>query len=334
MNRKLTYAIALFIALILFVPAAARAQEQGYPFRLSNFHLEFTGGWVAISPDDLNRTVDYENSYLTHYYLNRYAYYDNLYGDAYSARNVFSGGQEFESLQSVTPLGAAIRYQASPTFSLSLGVQYIRGVKSSDVDLDVMIDDASAGASTAQYRNDGLTVSVKSWMPYLSANFGWDLFKFLRTEIFVMGGPIIGDLRAWDQRFESVVTEEGTVSSGSRTMEITGHSTSVAVEIGGQVRIKLLPFVEIFGQAGYAFRQLNQIQGLQSIQTLSELPTASESLYSLSGTWGVNWERPSSAWGSSSLPLLTTNFANGTRTTVANVDLSGFQVTAGLSIRL
>lgn len=338
-NRK--YAGSVLLALVLLVPAAVQAQEQGYPFKWSNFQIELTGGWAKISPDTLNRTVTYENTYLTHYYLNRYAYYDREYGDAYSAQYVYAGDKEFKPLKGITPFGAAIRYQASPTFALSLGVQYLRGVSTSGVDLDVLVDDARAeaalpGASTAHYSNSDLTVSVKAWMPYLGANFGWDLFHFLRTELYLLGGPIMGDLRGWDQRSESLTTADGTVSSGSRTFEITGDSTSIAIEAGVQLRAKILPFADIFVQAGYSFRQLNQIQGLESIITKTDYPAVSETDYALAGTWGVSWDTANTPWGIFKAPTVTTEFGfwGDIGTTTATVDLSGLQLTAGISIRL
>ncbi|MDD8025754.1 MAG: hypothetical protein PHI34_04520 [Acidobacteriota bacterium] len=347
MLHKSVAAVILVFVLILLASLPARAQEIGYPFKWSNFRIELTGGWARISPKDLNRAVDYENAYLNHYYLDRYAYYDDLYGDAYSARYVYSGAEKFESLRSITALGAAIRYQLSPTFALSLGVQSLRGAKSSGVGLDVVIDDARPeaefpGTSTASYANDDLTVSIKSWMPYLAANFGWDLFKFLRSEIFFLGGPIFGDVRAWNKRNESILAAEETVSSGSRTMELTGRATSIGIELGGQLRFKLFPFLEIYGQASYAFRQLNQIQGLYSLLMTSELPTASETLYTAEGTWGVRLEKAGTPWGLFSAQTLTTEWGTEGWTTDsyalgatgASVDLSGFHLTAGISIRI
>jgi hypothetical protein len=334
---------ALAAAALAGLPAFLAAQEEGYPFRWSNFRIEASGTWVGISPESLNRAVDYENAYLAHYYLDQYAYYDELFGDAYAAQFAYGGGSSFSGLDRVAPLSIALRYQASPTFGLSFGVERIRGARTSGVDLDVLIQDDRAdaslpGASTARYENGDLTVSVESWMPYLAANFGWDLLKRLRTEIFIKGGPIFGDLRVWNQRLESVTTAEGTVSSGRRTMEMTGTSTSLAIEAGLQLRVRILSFAEIFGQAGYAFRQLNQISGLDTVTTVTTLPSASESSSSVRGTWGVTWEKATSPWGSFSAPTLTTSYNTMGRSTVgtttASVDLSGLQIGAGLSIRL
>jgi len=341
--KRSSTAAALAAVLLFGLPAALAAQEEGYPFRWSNFRIELSGGWLGVSPESLNRIVDYENTYLGHYYIKQYAYYDELYGDAYTARFAYAGDQEFRSLNRIAPLSVALRYQASPTFGLSLGVQYIKGVQSSGVGLDVQVEDsrpeaALPGASTIHYDNDDLTVSVESWMPFLQANFGWDFFKILRGEIFIMGGPILGDLKVWNERFESVTTDAGTVASGSWTMEMTGRSTSIAIETGAQLRARILPFVEIYGQAGYAFQQLNQISGLDTIRTATELPAVTESSWAVKGTWGVTWEKATTPWGGFSAPTLTTSYSPMGRqpvgTTVASVDLSGLQLAAGLSIRL
>jgi hypothetical protein len=320
---------------VVLSSSLARAQEQGYAFRWSNFRIEFAGGWAGTGLGDFNTATQNENLYLDHYFLKRYAAYSPVYR--------YTAGESFLPLETVTPIGASIRYQVSPTFALSLGVQYLRGERTSDVGLDVEVGNDPAGIPfTAHYRNQGFVQSVKAWMPQLGAHFGWDLLKFLRAEIFLLGGPILGDCRVWSQRRESLTTAEGTVSSGSRTLEITGHSNSVAIELGGQARFKLLPFLEVYGQGGYAFRKLAKIRGPRTIRTVTESPVPSETLYSLTGIWGRTWERADTPWGAYASPILTTEY--GTQawsfdsgmfgTASANVDLSGFQLTAGISIRL
>jgi hypothetical protein len=340
-HRAAVLIIILTAVLACLAPSAVLGQEDGYAFKLSNFSVELTGGWSSIAPGNLNRAVDNENAYLQHYYLKKYAYYDSLYGDAYSASYAYTGGKTFLPMDSITPYGAAIRYQVSPTFALSLGVQLLRGSRQSDVGLDVAVTDAPTSDFTAHYRNKGFLVAVESWMPFLGANFGWDMLKLLRTEIYLQGGPIIGDCRIYSRREESVTDAAGTIASGYRVLEMTGRSQSVAIEAGGQLRIKLLPFLEIYGQGGYAFRKLTKVRGPHTILTVSEAPVASESSYALTGIWGITWDKAQTAWGIYSAPALTTNYLNISGrnstipgTTVANVELSGFQLTAGIAIRL
>lgn len=335
---------ALFVLTIVFLallPGGLGAQEDGYAFKLSNFRLELTGGWGSIAPSNLNRAAENENAYLEHYYIKKHAYFESLYGDAYSVVASYTSGREFGALDSITPYSASLRYQVSPTFALSLGVQVLRGARQSDVGLDVSVADSRTDDYTAHYRNEGFRISVRSWMPFLGANFGWNLLGFLRTEIYLLGGPIIADCRVFSRREESITAAAGTVSSGYRVMEISGRSQSVAVETGGQLRVRILPFLDLYGQGGYAFRKLTRIHGPHTIRTVSETPVASESNYALSGTWGITWEKAQTGWGLYSAPALTTSYANISGrnptipgTTVANADLSGLQLSAGIAIRL
>ncbi len=344
----MTRRILAFVFLVaLLLPAALQAQEQGYPFRWSNFRIELSGGWIGLEPRDLDKAVEYENAYVSHYFLDRYAFYDLLYGDAYTATPSFRGGQEFLPLRSGTPLTAAIRYQASPTLGLSLGVQLLRGRQTSGVGLDVAITDDRAesplpGASTASYVNDGLSLTVDSWMPFLAAHFGWDLLKPLRGEIFIQGGPIFGELRVWNSSRETLGAAGETLAAETRTVELTGSQTSMAIELGGRLDVRLFSFLHLYGQAGYAFRAFNSLHGLNSILQTSEFPTASEERYALQGPWGVNREEVETPWGRFEAPILTTEFGtffwkNSTTafgTAPAEVSLSGLQLQAGLSIRL
>jgi hypothetical protein len=337
MNRRTALVVVLVCLGIGLSPLMA--QEKGYAFTWSNFSLELTGAWSRIAPDNLNRAIDYEAAYIQHYYVRRFEYYNDLSGGTYSSQLVYRDGKEFQALRQAIPLGAAIRYQASRTFGLSLGVQSLRGEETSDVGLDVLIEDASAGASTAQYRNDGFTISAKTWMPYLAANFGWDLFRPVRAEIYILGGPIFADLRIWNHRLESVTGGAGILASGSQTIELTGHSTSFAVELGVQVRARILPWLSAFAQAGYAFRQFEQIKGLHTVRTTTEAPLVSENLYSLEGTWWMVSEFKVLPWGFFEAPTLSTSCdyppsAWNCARVGASVDLSGLQVGVGLSIRL
>jgi|GEM_PF-1057389 len=342
-------AVILLLAAVLLAPAAASAQEKGYPFRWSNFRIEASGGWIGVNPGDLDRVVDYENAYVKFSFLDRYAYYDGLYGDAYSAQFAYKGSQKFLPLRSGTPLQVALRYPASPTLGLSLGLRHFRGVQASGVALDVTVSDGREGselpgASLAGYANDDLTLSVETWMPFLAANFGWDLLKFLRTEIVVLGGPIFGDLRVWNERHESVTSGGETVSLSSRSQEITGTETTLAVELAARLEIKIFPFLHVYGQAGYSFKTFNDIHGLNSIRVAAELPTPSQTVYSQTGPWGVRLTEWEAAWGKFSASGLTTSFGtdwsevlfthNAYGTAPAEVNLSGLQLQAGLSIRL
>jgi hypothetical protein len=342
MASRLCRTVACLVALLVLWPALAGAQEEGYPFKLSNFRIEVMGSWGRISPANLNRGADHELAYLEHYYLKYHAYYENLLGDGYRASYSYTSGQTFRRLESIAPVGASIRYQVSPTFALSLGVLYLKGVRTSSLGLEVAVEDSRLSQPyTDSYRNEGFQLSVEAWMPQLGAHFGWNLGRLLRTEIFLLGGPIMGDCRIFSPRREYAASPEGTIYSSRRTMELTGRSNSIAIELGGQLRLKLLSFVDVFGQAGYAFRKLTRIHGLHTIHTHREVPTLYDSVYAKQGTWGIGLERAMTPWGEYRAPMLTTDYSavwswgtTGAGSTVANVDLSGFQFGAGLSVRL
>lgn len=342
MAPRLCRTVPVFAVLLALWPALAGAQEDGYSFKLSNFRVEVIGSWGRISPSNLNRGADNELAYLEHYYLKYYAYKENLLGDGYRASQAYTSGKTLQHLESIAPVGASIRYQVSPTFALSIGFLYMKGVRTSSLGLDVTVEDAGQPLPYIDsYRNEGFQLSVEAWMPQLGAHFGWNLGRLLRTEIFLLGGPIMGDCRIFSPRQEYVTSPEGTIYSSRRTMELTGRSNSIAIELGGQLRLKLLSFLDLFGQTGYAFRKLTRIHGLHTIHTQRDVPTLYDSVYAKQGTWGIGLERATTPWGEYRAPMLTTDYSSvwswgvaGAGSTVASVDLSGFQFAAGLSVRL
>lgn len=99
---KPTRTIFLILALIILAPLVADAQEEGYPFRLSNFKLEFYGGYAKLAPADFNTIADYEESYLQFYYVQRYA----ALGADYKVTTERTGDNRFGRLTSGVPWGA------------------------------------------------------------------------------------------------------------------------------------------------------------------------------------------------------------------------------------
>lgn len=340
MNPRRLARPALALALLALLPAALFSQEEGYEFRLSNFSLEFYGGVCKIDPVDLNNHALYEEAYLQFYWVKYYDYLHSIYGDNYVVTSTRTGDSAFRTLKKAVPYGFRLRYQASPTFSLTLGVQYLDGTQVSNVGMTFAIQDRRPdytdypNVRTIQYQNTGFTTQAKAWMPELGAHFGWDFSSVFRWEISIAFGPVFAECRTLSQRHSIVTTIDGYRSDSVYAQEMKGSVTGLGGELGMGVFIRPLKYARLFVEGGYEFRELGEVTGPGwSRSSFSDSNGVHDSTFAnWTGTWYVQTNNVTQSWGHFTPLNIQNQYAyefmpEGRR---FNPDLSGFQVKAGV----
>jgi hypothetical protein len=338
--------IGLALILLVLVPAAARAQEEGFSFSLSNFSLEFLGGLSRINPADLNIAASYEENYLQFYYVRGYDYLHSIYGDNFQVTGSRTGDSTFRPLDKTIPYGVRLRYQASPTFSLTLGVQYLDGTQLSSVSMAFNLQDRRPDYTdypflqTVQYQNTGFTIQARAWIPQLGAHFGWDLSKAFRWEIGIAFGPVFANCRSLSQRNVITTTIDGYTSESAADQELKGTTTGLCGELSAGLHVRFSKFIKLLVEGGYSFRELGEVSGSGWYRsTVGDSNGVHDStLTDWSGTWYIQTSNVSRAWGRFSSryiqnwmeaqPSYGTNFSR------FNLDLSGLQVVVGVGFTL
>jgi hypothetical protein len=329
---KPTRTILLILALIILAPLGADAQEESYPFRLSNFKFEFYGGYAKLAPADFNTIADYEESYLQFYYVQKYA----ALGADYNVTTERTGDDRFNRLTSGVPMGGRIRYEVSPTLSLSIGLQYFSGRQDSRVGMNVTVLDAESNSLTDRYENNGFGLSAKAWIPQFGAHFGWDIFGVFRPEVFIVFGPIFVECRAVSDRHTTTIDPTGYRSEIVQTDEMKGKKSGLSGELGGALRFHAAKYLEFFAEGSYIFRTVDEIDGPGSSQTVSSNSNSEET--STSSAWENIWRlfrfTTQKSWGSFTGETASNAYDIGPGSHKFGLDLSGFQLKAGLAIRL
>lgn len=336
--------LVLGLAALALLPGAVQAQEDGYPFRLSNFSFEFQGGVTRIAPADMNSIAAYEEAYLQYYYVTRFAYYKSLYGDAYKVQSTRSGDASFNSIRDGLLSGVRLRYDVSPSFSLSVGIQFLNRDQTSSVGMKVDVVDGNrdyidyGGTVSYQYQNSGFLLSAKAWVPQLGAHFGWRVGPVLRFEILVAGGPMYVECRSLSERRTSVTDASGYQSGSLVRTDMTSKATGVSAEAGGRIYVKTAGFLDFFVEGSFAFRNATFISGPSSSMSVVIDSNAAQDpvLQSWSGEWSRLKTEITSSWGKFS-QFQTQNrllISRGVNAMKFGLDLSGFQLKAGIAIKL
>ncbi len=344
MSTRLFRLLALALVALALLPPLARAQEDGYPFRLANFSFEFLGGATRIAPGDLNSIADYEETYLRYYYATRFNYYRGLYGDAYQVRSTRTGDAQFNSIRDALSYGVRLRYNLSPSFGLSFGVQFLTCTQTSNVGMKVDVIDGSrdyvdyGGTVSYQYQNSGFLLGASAWVPQLAAHFGWQFGGVLRLEILVAGGPLFVECRSLSERRLSVTDASGYQSGSLVRTEMTGKGTGVSVELGGRISAKTAGFLDFFVEGSYAFRDATYLTGPGSSKSVVIDSNAEQDsvLQNWSGEWSSIQSQITSSWGKFLQYKVQNQILTdrGTNIQKFGLDLSGFQLKAGMAVKL
>jgi len=333
------------MAAVFLLPPPAAAQEEGYEFRLSNISLELLGGYARVRPDDFNEAATYEQAYLRYYYVTRFDYYRSLYGDNYRVTSDPADAARFNLITGSSIYGARLRYQLSSTLGLSFGVQYLSRTQASNVAMNVDVVDASRSGSGAgaalsfQYQNPAFLLAVSAWSPQLAAHFGWDIGRVLRLEVLIAGGPLYVECRTVSERRLASADPEGFRTETVTAVEMKGEAKGLCGELGGRAGLRLAKFLTLFAEAGFTFRSADEVKGPGSSRTaVSDSDGGDESVTaSWSGKWGFFRQRITSDWGQfQEYQLQNQNVAIyfGSGFKKFTIDLSGFQLKAGLGFRI
>jgi len=322
--------LAVFAAGIALVPPPVQAQEEGYPFDFSNFGLEIYGGFSKINPKEFNSISRYEESYLKFFYFDKYEY---LYGmDATTTR---SGDSPIRSLDRLLPFGVRLTYKISPTLTLSLGIQRMKGERSSAAGLVVAAPDGSG----AEYRLPSFRLSALGWIPEIRATFGWNLPAALRLELFIGGGPMFAECRSVLERHDIIIDTQGRRTETVTTMDIAGRNIGIGGELGARLRLRPVKFLSLFAEGGLAYRQATRLKGSGTLRTEVRKPGAEPVVisekwddrlwylveYGFYRDWGH-------LHGSKAGNYYVDSYWPGTGSFY--LDMSGFQLKAGIAIGL
>jgi hypothetical protein len=320
------------LAVVILGPSFAGAQEEGYPFRLSNFWTELYGGYAPLTPKHFNTLADYEEAYLQFYYPQRYA----PFSPGYNVTTERTGDDQFRHITKAVLGGGRLHYQLSPTLSLSFGAQYLKGKQDSRVGMNVAVRDGETVLLTDQYENTGFGLSVTALTPQLGAHFGWNLGPVFRPGLFILFGPMFVECRGVNSRHMTKIGPAGYASDIVETYEMEGRTTSLSGELGGSLHIRLAKFLELCAEGSYIFRLTDELFGPGSSRTVIKDSISGES--STSSNWEGQWNLAPydtrTSWGRFAGTVANNAYEWSWGFKRFSLDLSGFQLKAGLAIRL
>jgi len=295
------------------------------------WRLEIFGGFSRIDPKDLNLRASFDNMYST-FYGEDYIQYLAARGEILSFNKSNEGG-EAQSLRHSVPAGIRLRYGLTNWLDLSFGITYITGTKESSFKNSFEIIDSSS--STLFYTDEFniFKLSAKAIIPSVGVHLSKRISKFSRIEVSLAGGPVFGECSYYiDWKLEDPLGKPfgdyGSLEDGY--LEEKGKGRGVSLKTAIKLDYDFAKNYGVFLEGGYAYQTVSEISGpgIRSYTSHRE---------SWEGEWAIKKDVKVEPWGIAHFlwPSNGWEYFPGTwwRTRDFELDLSGFQVKAGLYFR-
>jgi hypothetical protein len=330
MKQAILLFIVLCLALCLCTAPLDAAGEK------KRFKIEVYGGLALLNPADLNALPQYDQDLETYFSTARYAYYDNLYGDFFTVSGEITG--ELKKIKLAMPMGFRFKYRLSRRWWVSLGFKRMSKQQNSSVthqyqvhsvDPDGLIFDETYTITRA---NDPYAIDAEGYAPLLGFHFTLGGSLAFNVEGFIAGGPLFGSVGHSKERVYRDSEQQGYVYENRNTYAMDGKGTGIAVEAGVRVNVRLTRGVHLFLEGAYAYQRVNKISGGGSSETF--FTDIHSSGYTISDSWEGEWQmlypERDEDWGEW-LSQFPSNLYALENADLFELDLSGFQLTAGIS---
>lgn len=320
-----------------------QSRSQGEREKDKNkWFLEFYGGYSSLSPSDLHTGAQYLENFYDWYYEEQYLYYSSIYSDYFH----FSGSKtgEFQKINKGFPLGFRIKYHTTSRLAFSLGLQYLSGKETSSIKYQFQV--RSAIPDEPHFVEDyertlqlsPLLISVKGYTPVLGVHYVISLSRSLFFESFLTGGLLFAQYRSHGRK---TFKESNIYDYWEESIEEYDYKgKGIGYSLGAGIRSEWLAVrnIGLFIECGYTFQKAGRVFGPGTYDYCyrdSNAPEICDPTGSWEGYWGLSSVSLSKEWGDFSKKRLST-FKNKTNFAVKNfhLDLSGFQLRIGLSLRV
>ena len=304
--------------------------------------LEFYGGYSTLSPKDLHTGAQYIENLYDWYYEDRYQYFSSRYSGYFHYTGSKTG--KFQKIMNAFPLGLRIKYYIRPRLAFSLGFQYISREETSNINYEYQV--SSAIPDQPQFIEDytrtldlsPLLISVKGYTPLLGVHYEIPLSRSLFVESYLTGGLLFARFQFTGRE---TFAESNVYDFWEESIDEYDYKGSgIGYSLGAGVRAEWRAFrnAGLFIEGGYTLQRAGRIYGPGTYDycyTDSNAPQICEPSSSWEAYWGLSFISASREWGEFSDGRLDA-FRDKSESSVNNfhLDLSGFQLRIGLSLRI
>jgi len=298
---------------------------------LDRWQLEFSGGFAAVNPEDLNLRAQFDEMAET-FYSDDYFQYQKSQGEITTFTKTNKGGN-IKRLKHSIPIEIRLRYSITRWLDVSLGFTHFSGSRSSSLQNSFEVVDMDGLTSIYSNEYTDYTLAVKGYIPSIGIHFGKQLTPSLAMGAYISGGPLFAECKysiLFNSQWSASNAGSEYENPGDGILEEKGFGTGVALRTGIKLDVFFTKRLGWFFEGGYAFQTVSNISGPGTRSEASNRDT-------WEGEWGIKQDIRQLPWGTARFlwPSNGWDIFEGTwwRTRDFELNLSGFQAKMGFLFR-
>lgn len=237
-------------------------------------------------------------------------------------------------------MGLRLRYFLTPGLSVSLGFKTLSRSQHSQVSYqyDVRIINPDGVFFSNEFSNSieirPYELFVEAYAPMVGIHYLMAKMGPVTLESYIAVGPLLA--RCLVQREQYAITTDSYEywNSITQNYKIEGKGMGIAVDAGIQMNIKLIRSFELFIEGGYSFQRVGNITGKGHSETTRKDQNSSG--YTQKSDWEGQWANIQGSynreWGNINFTFPSNEYGTDNFSRF-NLDLSGFQIKTGISLK-
>ena len=316
-------ATALLLTAAMLLPGmGAAGDERG------KLWFELSAGCQSLDPADLNLAVDAdERVQLLRY--DHYLQYLQDNGQIVSWSGAAEGGRR--RVTAGWLLEPRLRCRLGRSLSLSAAVRVQRDGGTRQLFFEFVRSLAAGDQYVETLAFNPYRLSLQSYWPNIGIHVRRPIGKRFCAEVHAAAGPLFADVSygstwtyAWDMRGSNYIWP---VFRDAGERHEKGSGSGFGLELGGRLERALGSRLAVFLEGGYAWQKVNAISG-------SGQETRADRVDTWSGKWVSRSETIVTPWETLAIRFPTSRPRAGADDSPFRLDLSGWQLRAGVSWRL
>lgn len=315
-------AVLVLTAAMLLPGMGADGDEPG------KFCLELCAGCQSLDPADLNLAVDADERVQLLRYDHYLQYLQNS-GQILSWSGAAEGGRR--RIAAGWLLEPRLRCRLGRSLSLSAAVRVQRAGGTRELFFEFIRILAAGDQYVETLTFNPYRLRVQSYWPNIGIHFRRPIGRHFRAGAHAAAGPLFADVSygsawtyAWDMRGSNYIWP---VFRDAGERHEKGSGSGFGLELAGRLERALGSRLAVFLEGGYAWMKVNAISG-------SGQETRAELVETWSGKWVIRGETIVTPWETLAIKFPTSRPQTGADDGPFRLDLSGWQLRAGVSWRL
>lgn len=324
----------LIFGLLLTITSLQAAGVDG-----DKFQIELFGSFATLNPSDLNKRAEFDHMYESFFTEDQYRYFHTSFGDDYTYTGRMDG--EYKKIKNAFPMGFRVKYYLSSNISISLGFKTLSRTQHSQVSHE--FDVRSVNPDRVYFydefsyniENQPYSLFVEGHIPMVGLHYQMGEIHPFRFEGYIAAGPLLAQCSIHRERNAITTNSYGYWSENNLIYQIEGKGIGIAVDIGMQLNLDLFKKIGLFIEGGYSYQRAGDITGNGSSDTTRKDQNSAG--YTQKSEWEGQWTNVQGSynrdWGNINFTFPSNEYGVDNFSGF-HLDLSGFQIKVGISLKL